>query len=76
MKLMKVHQFGSMDMKTSEAGKTYAHHYAKQIQDDIAGKISKSCNKRVNRELKSLKRDLPFTLAQRLRSVLTSLARL
>ena len=60
MKTVKVHQFGSMDMKTSEAGKTYAHHYAKQIQDDISGKISKSRNKRVNRELKSLKRDLPL----------------
>ena len=73
---MKVHQFGSMDMKTSEAGKTYAHHYAKQIQDDIAEKISKSRNKRVNRELKVSSETFLFTLAQRLRSVLTNLARL
>ena len=40
--------------------KNYAHHYTKEIAADISGKISKSRDKRVNRELKSLNRDLPI----------------
>ena len=46
-----------MDMKTMDGGKAYNHHYGKQIAEDISGKISKSRDKRVNRELKSLKKD-------------------
>ena len=60
VKEIKKYLFGSMNMKTMDGGKAYNHHYAKQIADDIAGKISKSRDKRVNRELKSLKRDLPL----------------
>jgi ubiquitin-protein ligase len=52
------YQFKSTDMKG--AGSVYNHHYSGEITADIAGKVSKSRDKRVNRELKSLKRDMPI----------------
>ena len=55
---MKQYRFSGTNMHGTDHA--YSHHYKSEIAADIAGKVSKSRDKRVNTELKSLKRDLPL----------------
>ena len=40
--------------------KKYLHHYDTQISGDISSKVSKTRQKRLTRELRSLKKNLPL----------------
>ena len=50
----------SSSSKSSGKALEYAHHYSRDIMNDIKGKVSKARQRRLNKELKALKRDLPL----------------
>ncbi|GBG33843.1 Ubiquitin-conjugating enzyme E2 Z [Hondaea fermentalgiana] len=50
--------FGSREM-ADEDGR-YNHHYRTHIEDDIKGKVSQTRMRRLNRELKALRKSLPL----------------
>eukprot|EP00948_MAST-09A_sp_MAST-9A-sp1_P001621 g1621.t1 len=59
---MKRTLFKMRDMRDpkDKAKKKYLHHYDTQISGDIASKVAKSRQKRLTRELRSLKKNLPL----------------
>mmetsp|Transcript_33163 Transcript_33163/g.53318 ORF Transcript_33163/g.53318 Transcript_33163/m.53318 type:complete len:5108 (-) Transcript_33163:115-15438(-) len=50
--------FANRDMGDEEG--RYSHHYRTQIEDDIKGKVSQTRMRRLNRELKALRKSLPL----------------